>query len=85
MLQLWDFSFLLFRVVLEAKDIVKVVSIFFDGLYNRGVPVVVNQMKIFRFLWVGFFWFAIGLIGRKFPKLQIGILPKIDCTRMKKK
>ena len=43
MLQLWDFSFLLFRVVLEAKDIVKVVSIFFDGLYNRGVPVVVNQ------------------------------------------
>ena len=50
MLQLWDFSFLLFRVVLEAKDIVKVVSIFFDGLYNRGVPVVVNQMKIFLFL-----------------------------------
>ena len=50
MLQLWDFSFPLFRVVLEAKDIVKVVSIFFDGLYNRGVPVVVNQMKIFLFL-----------------------------------
>ena len=50
MLQLWDFSFLLFRVVLKAKDIVKVVSIAFDGLYNRGVPVVVNQMKIFLFL-----------------------------------